>query len=128
MSLSAAVQRFIVERIAAAPVAVTIYDAPPPDVAVPYASFGPSQHLDAEADDIAGQRIVQQVDVWTADHGRQVICRKLTDEVRAALHRASGSLETGALAQMRVDDWRVMSDPDGITAHGILTVTADVEA
>lgn len=118
----------ILADVPAPVVRLRVYDAPPADAALPYASFGPVESIDDESDCIDAQRIVQQLDVWTADHGRQVVCVKLTEEVRRLLHRASGTLETGALAQMRVDQWRVMPDPDGVTAHGVLTVTADVEA
>lgn len=133
MSLPAAIQRMIFEAVDGValpgrPDGVRLYDMAPPDAAFPFASFGPFDAVDDGAQDLEAQQITVQMDVWTSDQGRLAPCRVLVGQLRALLHEATGTLEDGALVQMRVEQTRTKLDPDGVTGHGVLVVTADVEA
>jgi len=44
-----------------------------------------------------------------------------------ALHEQELMLAENALAEIRVDFRRVLMDPDGVTSHGVVMVTATIE-
>lgn len=110
-----------------AAVGARIYDGPPADVVFPYLSFGPSYAVPDDAQCIDGVEEVLQVDVWARDDGKVWPCRDLVAAVRRALHRAEVSLATHACALCRVELSRVLDDPDGITKHGVVQVSARLE-
>lgn len=91
-----------------------------------YISFGPCDSSEDDADCISGQTITTQIDVWSRAVG-SLEAKTLTDLVRRALHRKSLALSDNALVDTSVDAARVFRDPDGITTHGVVTVTAMVE-
>lgn len=91
-----------------------------------YISFGPTDSSEDDADCIYGQTVTMQIDVWSRAVG-SLEAKTLTDLVRRALHRKSLELSDNALADTNVEATRVFRDPDGITTHGIVTVTALIE-
>lgn len=132
MSASAELQKFIYDVLVAdagvgAIVGDRIYDHPPEDATFPFLSFGASDYVITDDECIVGREETLQVDCWTRDQGRKRPCRELVDAVKAALHEADGVFTTNALVEIRVTAARVFDDPDGLTAHGVVTVTAMVE-
>ena len=94
-----------------------------------YISFGPSDSTedDPECDGVAaGVEITQQIDIWSRKPG-SIEAKTLTDLVRKALHEKSLELSDNALVDTYVSISRVMRDPDGLTTHGVVQVTAMVE-
>lgn len=94
----------------------------------PAVTFGPSDYTEADEECIDGREETVQLDCWVQDDaGRMWPAKVLADHVRDALHDAELSLDTHALVFVRVNSVRVMMDPDGVTGHGVVTVTASVE-
>lgn len=89
-------------------------------------SRGAVSAVDDSADCIPGAEVTFQLDVWSRLPDRWK-CDEIIYRVRKALHEQSLSIVTGALVEMRVELWRSMDDPDGLTTHGVVHVTAAVE-
>lgn len=115
---SAAVQAIVGDRI---------YDGVPDDAVFPYISIGPSDYNPDDADCIDGREETIQLDCWSRDDGLKWPCKQLVDAVKSTLHDHDDELTSGALVQMRVTLARVLDDPDRITAHGVVQVTATIE-
>ena len=64
---------------------------------------------------------------WAVDHGRLRPAKEIADAVKKALHRYEADAGASALITMSVEAVRIMRDRDGITGHGIVTVTANLE-
>lgn len=92
----------------------------------PYISFGPYDFVSDDAECVDAGEHTLQVDVWSREVGR-VEAKQITDAVRRALHRHEADLGAYALVEMRVDFAQVIGDPDGLTSHGIVRVTAMIE-
>jgi hypothetical protein len=132
MSLSVSLQDLILAKLQAdtlvtSIVADRIVDGPDETIAFPYISFGPMDFVPDDADCIYGREETIQLDCWSRDQGRKWPCKELADAVKAALHDTDGELTAGALVQMRVTLIRVFDDPDGLTTHGVVQVTATTE-
>ena len=93
----------------------------------PYISFGPSDLVPDDADLITGREETVQIDIWSQQHGALIEARQIVDAVKGALHKAPPALEDHALVGLEVILARVMLDRDGVTAHGIVQLTAFVE-
>lgn len=106
-----------------------IYDqAPPLDRRTfPDVTFGPSDYVPENLECLSAREETLQLDCWTRDHGRLASCRALTDAVKVALHNADLTLSTNALVLIQIEQVRVFRDPDGLTGHGVVQVTASVE-
>ncbi|MBB2973949.1 hypothetical protein FHU14_004488 [Mesorhizobium sp. RMAD-H1] len=91
-----------------------------------YISFGPSDGGEDDTECITGIRVTCQIDIWSRAVG-QMECKRLVDLVRRTLHRKPLKFETNALVDIWVEVTRVVRDPDGLTSHGIVTVTAIIE-
>lgn len=104
----------------AAIVGTRVYDKAPEGATFPYITLGPTDAIPSDADCIASETEVIQVDIWHRDQGRKWPCKATTNAVRDALHEAE--LATDAAMQCRVILRRVIDDPDGITAHGVVQV------
>lgn len=133
MSSAAALQKSIFEALsgdaAIMSIAAGIYDAVPSDPfrsKTAYISFGASDTVDDDAECIIGLEVTYQIDVWSRAVG-SVECKRLTDLVRKALHHRSLDLSAGAMVDTRVELTRVFRDPDGITRHGVVQVSALIE-
>lgn len=108
-------------------VGARIYDGPPKGAVFPYLSLGASDGVVADALPVTAREETVQIDIWSRRDGSRAEAREITDAVRAALHRAEADLGLHALVDMRVTLWRVFLDPDGLTAHGVVQVTALIE-
>ena len=104
-----------------------VYDQAPEDAAYPHITFGPSDVVPDDADCITAREETVQMDIWHRDQGRVWPCKVTADAVKAALHGYVADLATHGLAETRVVLVRIMEDPDGVTVHGVVQVTATVE-
>ena len=113
-------------------IAARVYDRVPADsqgnvtATFPYVSFGSYDFVPDDADCIAAGEHTQQIDIWSRAVGR-VEAKQITDAVRHALHERHLIMDGFGLVQMRVIMAQVMGDPDGLSSHGIVQVTADIE-
>ena len=132
MTPSVELQKLIFDRLVAnagvhAIVGDRIYDNAPPNATFPYVSFGPSDVIEDDAECIVGRLETVQIDCWARDNARLNPVKALSDAVKAALHQFAGDMTTHALVEMRVVAMRHFMDPDGLTAHGVVTVEARIE-
>ena len=91
-----------------------------------YISFGSTDVISDDAECIVGGTHTFQIDCWSRAVGR-VACKQIVDAVKNALHEKDVELADNALVEMRVDFRQVMDDPDGLTTHGVVAVTAMIE-
>jgi hypothetical protein len=108
-------------------VADRIYDHRPDFDNFPCLTFGPTDTLFQDMDCIASRTETIQIDCWVREGGKLVGAKVLADTVRTALHLRELALTTHALALLEIEGIRVFLDPDGKTAHGVVTLTALVE-
>jgi len=105
-----------------------VFDDVPTADPYPRITFGPSDSVSDDADCVDGEEITLQVDCWVRQSGKLHPCRQLVDAVKAALHEQNLALpDPYVLNTIRVQQTRVIRDPDGETAHGVVVVTALVE-
>lgn len=121
LSTDAAVCAFVAGRV---------FDLPPqgdtPDF--PYIAFGSFQVLDDGAGCIDGAEVFVTLDVWSRAQGT-IEAKRIGAAVAAALHEAD--LDLGGehrLVEILHRSTNVFTDPDGRTAHGVLTFRALTEA
>lgn len=133
MSASAELQKLLYDTLSGSgaimALAGGVYDRVPADpykLKTEYISFGPSDVVDDGADCILAGTHSFQIDVWSKAVG-QVACKRLVDLVHATLHEQELVLTENALAEIRVDFRRVFTDSDGLTTHGVVSVTASIE-
>jgi hypothetical protein len=91
-----------------------------------YISFGPHDVTEDDAECIVGGEHTFQIDCWSRKVGA-VNCKAIVGAVKARLHGAIAELATNALVEMRVIQHRTFDDPDGLTTHGIVMVTALID-
>ncbi|MBB5664744.1 hypothetical protein GGE68_002941 [Rhizobium leguminosarum] len=106
-----------------------VYDRVPADPykdKTAYISFGPTDVVDDGADCSVSGTHSFQLDVWSKAVG-QVEAKNIVDLIYRALHEAELTLTANALAEIRVDFRRVFTDSDGLTTHGVASVTASIE-
>lgn len=104
-----------------------IYDGAPSDRQYPCITFGPTSSFNDDLTCVDARTETVQLDVWSRDQGRMGPCKDICDAIKAALHLAELSLTQHALIRIRIDGIRVLRDSDGVTAHGVVTVEADLE-
>lgn len=133
MSVSAALQKLIFDTVTADAGVMAlvngVYDHVPKSPwgeTKAYVSFGPSDVIDDDADCIAAGEHTFQIDCWSRGVGK-VGCRRIVDAVKDALHARDLALPDHGLVELRVTMRRVFDDPDGRTAHGVVTVAAMIE-
>lgn len=132
MSASAELQRIIWERLTTDPTITTlvgdrVYDGPQSGAAHPYISFGNADVVEDDADCIVGRDETFQIDVWSELHNRKIEAKRINDAVRTSLHNYTADMGDYALHSMRVVLSQIMPDPDGISTHGVVQVTALIE-
>ncbi len=104
-----------------------IYDDSPADREYPCITFGPTDSTPEYIQCITARTETVQLNVWSREHGRMWPCKEIVDAVKNALHLADIDLVVNALVRIEVVGQRVFMDRDGITAHGVVTVSADLE-
>ncbi len=124
-------QRAIFDRLTTDPSVVSlitgVFDKPGMSEATPYLTFGPVDWSEDDADGLTVREISAQLDVWSIAQDGKREAFQILDAVRRSLHLYAVDLGENALVEMRVMSGKVMNDPDGITLHGVLTVTALVQ-
>lgn len=106
-----------------------VYDSVPENpwgTALAYVSFGPEDSNIDDVDCIDGEEISLQIDVWSRKPGR-VACKNICDAVKSVLHRAELTLTVNALAEIELENVRILKDPDQTTTHGAMTFRIAVE-
>jgi hypothetical protein len=104
-----------------------IYDAVPGGATKPYVSFGPFQLLPEHGDCLYGGEAFVTLDAWAAGPDT-VQVKQLGTAIARALDLAPIVLDAPQrLVEMSVEQTQYMRDPDGITAHGVITVHAFTE-
>ena len=105
-----------------------VYDnvpsAPPP---YPYISFGPSDYELSRPDGMRMRTETFQIDGWVSESGKKRPARVLCDAIARALDEHEADMGDSALVRMRVTSVRVLDDPSGIRAHGVVTIEAPIE-
>lgn len=132
MSISRELQKLIFDTLLADTavsdlVGGRVYDGAPSDQEYPCITFGPTDSFNDDLQCVDARTETVQLDIWSRDQGRMGPCKDICDAVKNALHLADLALATHALVRIRTDGIRVFRDSDGITAHGIVTVEADLE-
>ncbi len=129
---SLALQKAIVAALKAdagvnAIIAGRVYDAVPGGAAKPYVSFGAFQLLPEHGDCLDGGEAIVTLDGWAAGPD-SVAVKQLGTAVAKALDRAELALDAPQrLVAMSIEQTQYMRDPDGITAHAVITVHAWTE-
>jgi len=132
VSTSQALRKLIFDRLVAdtgvhAQVADRIYDNRPNAANFPCITFGRSDVVEDDAECITGRVETIQIDCWARDNARLHVVFPIVDAVKRALHLYHAEPAHGALVEMRVSSFPSFMDPDGLTAHGVVTVQAIME-
>ncbi len=105
-------------------IAGRIYDAVPGGAVKPYLSFGPFQMLPEHGSCLDGGEAFVTLDGWAAGPDT-VQVKQLGAAVAKALDLAPIMIDAPPrLVEMTVEQTQYMRDPDGITAHAVITVHA----
>jgi hypothetical protein len=105
-------------------IAGRIYDAVPGGAVKPYLSFGPFQMLPEHGTCLDGGEAFVTLDGWAAGPDT-VQVKQLGAAVAKALDLAPIVIDAPPrLVEMTVEQTQYMRDPDGITAHAVITVHA----
>ena len=91
-----------------------------------YMSRGPFYGVPDDAECINSQEITVQLDIWSRKPNRWSMDDTIA-AVRKTLHDRRLQLAQNALVSLRVSLWRIMDDPDPLTVHGVVQLTALVE-
>jgi len=103
-----------------------IYDGVPGGALKPYVSFGPFQMLPEHGDCLDGGEAFLTLDGWAAGPDT-VQVKKLGAAIASDLDRASLVVDGQRLIELSIEQIQYMRDPDGITAHAVITVHAWTE-
>jgi hypothetical protein len=103
-----------------------IYDAVPGGAAKPYVSFGPFQMLPEHGDCLDGGEAFVTLDGWAAGPDT-VAVKQLGTAIAADLDRIEIALDGQRLIELSIEQTQYLRDPDGITAHAVVTVHAWTE-
>ncbi|MCB1511522.1 MAG: DUF3168 domain-containing protein [Hyphomicrobiaceae bacterium] len=112
-----------VTSLVAAGSILDINQRPAPD---PSIILGEGQALEGSRIDRADQRVFLDLHIWKKEHGL-VGVKSIAGAIRSAIHAARLADADGyCFGDCRVSASRFMRDPDGETAHGVVTVEAIV--
>jgi hypothetical protein len=103
-----------------------IYDGVPGGAIKPYVSFGPFQMLPEHGDCLDGGEAFLTLDGWAAGPDT-VQVKKLGAAIASDLDRAELVVDGQRLIELSIEQIQYMRDPDGITAHAVVTVHAWTE-
>ncbi len=105
-----------------------VYDGAPDGAEMPYAEWGSVVGRPDKADCIDSREFTLQIDIWERKFSHLSECADLVDQVVDGLDEAVLVLaDPYAAVFCNVVLHRTMEDPDGVTAHGVVQVTASVE-
>lgn len=103
-----------------------IYDGVPGSAVKPYVSFGPFQMLPEHGDCLDGGEAFVTLDGWTSGPDT-VQSKQLGAAIASDLDRRELSLDGQRLIELSIEQSQYLRDPDGITAHAVITVHAWTE-
>jgi hypothetical protein len=103
-----------------------IYDGVPGGALKPYVSFGLFQMLPEHGDCLDGGEAFLTLDGWAAGPDT-VQVKKLGAAIASDLDRAELVVDGQRLIELSIEQIQYMRDPDGITAHAVVTVHAWTE-
>lgn len=104
-----------------------VHDRVPADAQLPYITLGDGTWSDWSTGTEVGAVHDLRLHVWVRDGGRRVV-RDIADAVHACLNDQALTLELGVLINLRFQDARILTDPDGETWHGVLSYRAVTDA
>lgn len=104
-----------------------VYDRVPADAQLPYITLGDGTWRDWSTSTEVGAEHDLRLHVWVRDGGRSVV-RTIADTVHARLNDQALSLDLGVLINLRFQNARILTDPDGETWHGVLSYRAVTDA
>lgn len=91
---------------------------------MPSIIIGESQAMEGDRLDRRDQRVVMDLHVWKREPGLAGV-KAIAGAIRAALHAGRlPQIEGVHFTDCRVSTMRFLRDPDGETAHGVVTVEA----
>lgn len=122
----AVLNALLADEAVAAIVGDRILDGTRPQV-FPCITFGPRDYVSEDYDCFPSRVESLQLDCWTREGGKTWGAAALCDAVKAALHLKELDLDGHALTLLRVEAVRVFLDSDSQTAHGVVTLEAEIE-
>lgn len=125
MSADYALQVFAVGALKAGVPAVAgrVFDRVAPAPTFPYLHVADWQVVQDDADCIAAVEVYFNVHVWSRVPGRTEASH-IAASVVASLHEAETDLPDHGLVLLNHRDTRFLADPDGLTAHAVITFRA----
>lgn len=115
-------QKAIVATLRAANIAGgSVYDSPKKDAPYPYVVVGEDQSVDAgdQCHDLFEH--FADIHVWSQKQGSLVEAKEIAQSVRQVLTAANIDIDNYALIELTFTSGRTLRDPDGATAHAVLT-------
>jgi hypothetical protein len=103
-----------------------VYDGVPVDAPLPYVSIGSFQLLPDSTACLAGGEAIIQLDGWAAGPATTQ-AKQLGGAIAYALDQAELALDGQHLVSLTVTETQYLRDPDGITAHAVVSLHAWTE-
>ena len=103
-----------------------IYDGVPGGAQKPYVSFGLFQVLPEHGDCLDGGEAFVTIDAWAAGPDT-VQVKQIGAAIAADLDRVEIVVDGQRLIELSIEQAQYMRDPDGITAHAVITLHAWTE-
>lgn len=103
-------------------IAGRVFDYVPDETLTPYVSFGSSDLVLEEAQDLQMAEVTLQIDTWSRKPGR-VELRRIMAAITEVLHRQTVILVGHGHVLCRLTLQTDQGNPDGVTTHGIQQFT-----
>jgi hypothetical protein len=115
------VQKALYDALTAAPAIAggQVFDRVPARVKLPYVTIGDEQRIDDSNGCDDGWEVFPDVHIWSDAVGRGE-AKTLLAAVEARI-KAIAAVDGFNLVSVNIDSARVFMDPDGLTAHGVIT-------
>jgi len=97
-----------------------VYDRVPSGVVFPYLTIRIPQVIDEENSCSLNERVVIEIHAWSRSPGF-VECRRMIGAAKAAVRSSALTVTGHNLSLQTVEQTRYLDDPDGLTAHGVVT-------
>lgn len=105
-----------------------VFDGVPPEGAgFPRITFGSTDAVPMQLECLDVREETLQIDIWTRENGELFGAKLITDMIFGLLDGADLALATHAVSSCVVEQARVFRDRDGLTAHGVVQVSAMLE-
>lgn len=104
-----------------------VYDRAPQDDPSPSITLGPSDEVPTDSACVRAEQHTIQIDVWSEKQGGFKECKDIVSLIKRAVHEVPLVLATHAPLDARVTLTRTMRENDGLTSHGVVQVTVEIE-